>query len=529
MSNNVKVTNAVSTSTDPNVQGKILTPEALTFLEALHKHFNDRRLGLLEMRQHRQEFLDNGGLPDFLPETKHVREGDWTIAPEPTNLEKRIVEITGPADAKMMINALNAPVDSFMVDLEDAMSPTWDNVVQGQANIYDAIRDCLRFEDKAKNKTYALNDKTATLLVRPRGWHLPEKHLLVDDEPMSGSLVDFGLTFFHNAQESLDRGKGPYFYLPKLESHLEARLWNDVFVFSQDYLKIPQGSIKATVLIETILAAFEMDEILFELRDHSAGLNAGRWDYIFSVIKKFKKHPDKTLPDRAQVTMASPFMHAYTELLVKTCHKRDAHAMGGMAAFIPSRRDEAVNRQALTKVAEDKKREAKAGFDGTWIAHPDLADVARAQFESVAPGLPHQKDRLRLDVNITQKDLLNFRIEGGTVTKDGVSTNIRVALQYVDHWLKGQGAVALYNLMEDAATAEISRAQLWQWLHSNGRGTHDFAVTPESYKELRTEEVSKLHAKEGGDYSQAAALLDDLILKDSFPEFLTLPAYSQLA
>ncbi len=514
---------------NPTYSQSVLTPDALAFLHKLHQKFNPRRLELLEARRKRQISINNGELPDFLASTKSVREGSWTIAPIRSDLENRQVEITGPADAKMMINALNANVNSFMADLEDALSPTWENVIEGQINIQNAVRRTLEFNDSSKAKTYSLNPKIATLIVRPRGFHLDEKHLTVGDEPMSGSLVDFGLYFFHNAAERLEQGSGPYLYLPKLESHLEARLWNDVFVFAQNELGIPQGSVKATVLIETILAAFEMDEILYELREHSSGLNAGRWDYIFSIIKKFRNHADKILPDRSQVTMTSPFMKSYAELLVKTCHKRGAHAMGGMAAFIPSRHDQAVNEAAVAKVRADKKREAEAGFDGTWIAHPDLADVAREQFALVLKGRLNQKDRQREDVSASQRDLLNLEIPQGSVTVEGIKTNIRVAIQYIDHWLKGQGAVALYNLMEDAATAEISRAQLWQWLHTKAKIQDGPVFDSAYYNELRNTELAILRRDNPSAYSAAADLLDTLVLQKEFCEFLTLPAYERLA
>lgn len=510
-------------------QSEILTPEAVAFLYELHSHFNDRRISLIRMRQSRQTQLDQGSLPDFVDDTKSIRTSDWTVSPPPADLERRLVEITGPADAKMMINALNSGADGFMVDLEDAMSPTWSNVIQGQKNIFDAVRGQLTYHDSQSGKDYRLSAEQATLLVRPRGWHLPEKHVTVAGEPLSASLFDFGLALFHNGKELVKRGSGPYFYLPKLESHMEARLWNDVFVFAQSYLGIAHGTIKATVLIETILAAFEMDEILFELKDHSAGLNAGRWDYIFSIIKKFKNHPDKILPNRDQVTMTTPFMHAYTELLVQTCHRRGAHAMGGMAAFIPSRRDLAINQAALDKVAEDKQREARAGFDGTWVAHPDLVAVAREQFTKILGDAPHQKACMRQDVKIGQKDLLDFRIEGGTITEEGLSHNIRVALQYMDRWLNGQGAVALDHLMEDAATAEISRAQLWQWVHSGSRLKGGQAVTPEVYKLICQEEVRKLIPQIGQGVKRAAHLLDGLTLGQDFTDFLTLPAYDSLS
>jgi len=440
---------------------RVLSPQALDFVAWLHREFNPMRQALLQRREERQAALDAGVLPDFLPTTAWIRQADWRIAPAPADLEDRRVEITGPVDRKMMINALNSGARVFMADFEDALSPTWDNVMHGQVNLLDAVRRSLAFTHP-EGKVYRLNDTIATLLVRPRGWHLVEKHVLVDGQPVSASLFDFGLYFFHNAHELLQRGTGPYFYLPKLESHLEARLWNDVFNAAQDALGIPRGSIRATVLIETILAAFEMEEILYELREHVSGLNAGRWDYIFSLIKKFCHHPDRVLPDRAQVTMTVPFMRAYTELLVKTCHRRGAHAIGGMAAYIPSRKDPRTNEIALAKVREDKQREVNAGFDGTWVAHPDLVPVAMEVFDRVLPPneKPHQKDRLRETVQVTAHDLLDIRVPGGRITEAGLRNNVSVALQYLGAWLGGNGAVAIFSLMEDTATAEIARAQL---------------------------------------------------------------------
>ncbi len=447
-------------------QDRIFTDGAKAFLTELHRQFNYRRLELLSARQARQTALKAGNPLDFLPETRSVRLGNWQVAPTPSALQDRRVEITGPADAKMMINALNCGAKTFMCDLEDSLSPTWRNSMDGQINIQDAVRRKLEFKGDG-GKEYRLNDDIATLLIRPRGWHLPEKHIEIDSEIASGSLVDFGLAFFHNAVEQTKRGAGPYYYLPKLESHLEARLWNDVFKFAQSYLSLPLGTIKATVLIETITAAFEMDEILYELRDHSSGLNAGRWDYIFSAIKKFNFDATRILPDRSQVTMTVPFMRAYCELLVQTCHKRGAHAMGGMAAFIPSRRDPEVNKVALAKVKEDKDREALAGFDGTWIAHPDLVEIAVQSFNNVLGDKPNQKDKPLSSTTVNAADLINLTIDGGKVTVQGVLSNINVAVQYIDQWLNGLGAVALHNLMEDAATAEIARAQLWQWIHNH--------------------------------------------------------------
>jgi malate synthase len=509
---------------------RVLTAAALEFLRDLHDAFDVRRRELLRARNDRQQRIFAGEMPAFLESTRSVREGDWRVAEAPADLRKRVVEITGPVDRKMMINALNSAADVFMADFEDALSPTWSNVVAGQANCQDAVRRTIEFE-APEGKRYELNEQTATLLVRPRGWHLPEKHVEVDGEPVSASLFDFGLYFFHNARELLDRGSGPYFYLAKLESHEEARLWNDVFHFAQDALGIPRGSVRATVLIENILAAFEMDEILYELRDHMAGLNAGRWDYIFSVIKKFRHRPDFVLPDRGQVTMTVPFMRAYTELLVKTCHRRGAHAMGGMAAFIPSR-DEEVNRRAFEKVREDKVRESRDGFDGTWIAHPGLGPVAREAFEEVLGDRPHQKDRLRDDVQVSAADLLSIPDTPGEVSRDGIRQNVNVALRYISAWLDGWGAAALDNLMEDAATAEISRSQLWQWRHNEapvaGGGTMSAAL----YREIRDQELAALRARTDDPFTarldDAVELLDALVLNADFTGFLTLPGYEKL-
>ncbi len=428
--------------------------------------FGERRRDLLRKRAERQTYIEAGFLPDFLPETRGIREdATWKVAPTPPDLQKRWVEITGPTERKMMINALNSGASVFMADFEDANSHTWQNLIEGHINLRDAIDGTISFTSP-EGKQYALNPRTAVLMVRPRGWHLDEKHVQVDGRPVTAAFFDFGLAFFHNARRLIDKGTGPYYYLPKMESHLEARLWNDVFNFAQDELGIPRGTIRATVLIETILAAFEMEEILYELRDHSAGLNAGRWDYMFSIIKKFRSKPGFLLPDRVQVTMTVPFMRAYTELLVKTCHKRGAHAIGGMAAYIPSRKDAEANQLALDKVTEDKERESRDGFDGTWVAHPDLVPVAMQVFEKVLGDKPHQKERMREEVNTSAKELQDFRVPGGEITEKGLRLNINVALQYIESWLRGTGAVAIYNLMEDTATAEISRAQVWQWVHS---------------------------------------------------------------
>ena len=507
---------------------RVLTPRALEFVARLHEEFDGRRRELLARRAARQEAIRGGAMPDFLEETREVREGSWRVAEAPSDLRRRVVEITGPVDRKMMINALNSDVDVFMADFEDALSPTWANVIAGQGNCMDAVRREIEFENE-EGKRYELGEDTATLVVRPRGWHLEEKNVEVGGERVSASLFDFGLYFFHNARELLERGSGPYFYLPKLESHLEARLWNDVFLFAQDAVGVPHGSIRATVLIENILAAFEMDEILYELREHSAGLNCGRWDYIFSFIKKQRTDPALLLPDRAKVTMTVPFMRAYAELLVRTCHRRGAHAMGGMAAFIPSR-DPEVNEGALEKVQEDKVRESRAGFDGTWIAHPALGPVARGAFEEVLGNEAHQKAVLREDVRVTAEDLLALDETPGEVTREGVRLNVGVALEYLASWLGGQGAVAINNLMEDAATAEISRSQLWQWRRhgaalSDG-GTADAAL----YAEMRDEELARLRG-DGHDTERlvaAASLLDALVLDDRFTAFLTIPGYEEL-
>ncbi len=505
---------------------EVLSPPALAFVAALHRRFDDRRLELLRARIARQESFDRGALPDFLPETAEVRAADWRVAETPPDLQKRWVEITGPVERKMMINAFNSGASVFMADFEDALSPSWENVIQGQINLIDAVRRRIGYTSP-EGKDYRLNEQIATLLVRPRGWHLTERHLLVDGRPVSASLFDFGLTFFHNAHELIQRGSGPYFYLPKLESHLEARLWNDVFVAAQHAIGLPAGVIRATVLIETILAAFEMDEILYELRDHASGLNAGRWDYMFSCIKKFRARADLILPDRGQVTMAVPFMRAYCQLLVKTCHRRQAHAIGGMAAYIPSRRDPVVNEKALAAVRADKEREAGDGFDGTWVAHPDLTPTAWEIFARTLGERPHQKERLRQDVAVEAGQLLDFRIEGGAITEAGFRTNVSVALQYLDAWLLGNGAAAINNLMEDTATAEISRSQLWQWLHNRAHLNDGRPITAELYRQVRDEELARLGA--GGRLSEAAVLLDELVLNPSFIEFLTYLAYDHLA
>ncbi len=506
----------------------VLTSDALSFLATLHRKFDARRQHLVAARHERQAAFDAGAMPGFLPETAHIRDDPgWRVAAAPTDLDDRRVEITGPVEPKMMINALNSGARVFMADFEDALSPTWANVVTGQWAVSEAVRRRLTFE--TDEKTYALQSQIATLVIRPRGWHLEEAHLVVDGSPVSASLFDFGLAFFHNAREQLDRGSGPYFYLPKLESHLEARLWNDVFVAAQEALGIPRGSVRATVLIETILAAFEMDEILWELREHASGLNAGRWDYIFSLIKKFHTRSDMILPDRVLVTMAVPFMRAYQQLLVRTCHARGAHAIGGMSAFIPNRREPDVTENALARVREDKQREAGDGSDGTWVAHPDLVPVAREVFDAVLGDRPNQKARLRDDIRVAAAELLDTRVEGGRITEAGVATNVSVALQYLASWLAGNGAAAIHNLMEDAATAEISRSQLWQWRVHGVTLDDGRPMTDELYAAVRDAELDRLRAT-APDYrwTDAASLLDQLVLSDDFAEFLTLSAYPML-
>ena len=491
-------------------EADVLTPESTEFLTDLQREFGDRRRELLARRVERLGRLAAGELPDFLPETADVRAGDWRIAPFPDEIADRRVEITGPVDRKMVINALNSGARVFMADFEDANSPTWENCVEGQRNLTDALERTIELD--TGEKRYTLGPDPAVLFVRPRGWHLEERHFEVDGEPISGSLFDFGLYFFRNHARN-----GRYFYLPKLESHLEARLWNDVFTWAEARLGVAHGTIKATVLIETILAAFEMDEILHELRDHSAGLNAGRWDYIFSVIKKLGHRPEFVLPDRASVTMAVPFMRAYCELLVKTCHRRGAHAMGGMAAFIPSRRDPEVNAIALEKVREDKDREASQGFDGTWVAHPDLVPVALESFDRVLGERPNQIDRQRDDVEVGASELLDVRSTPGDVTEEGLRSNVSVGIQYLAAWLRGSGAVAINNLMEDAATAEISRSQIWQWLQ------HD-RFADDDVRRIVDEEIEKL----GDDYDEARALFERIATERDYVEFLTLPAYDRL-
>jgi malate synthase len=513
---------------------EVLAPEALAFLEKLEHEFGARRCALLDARVERQKEIDAGNLPDFRPGTAAIRDSDWQVAAVPDDLQSRRVEITGPTDRKMMINALNSGANVFMADFEDANSPTWSNLMQGHINLRDAIERTISYASP-DGKEYRLQERTAVLMVRPRGWHLEEKHALVDGEPVSASLFDFGLYLCHNARRLIDKGTGPYFYLPKLESREEARLWEDVFSFSEHELDLPHGTIKATVLIETILAAFEMDEILYELRDHIAGLNAGRWDYIFSIIKKFHSQPGFLLPDRGQVTMTVPFMRAYTELLVKTCHRRGAHAIGGMAAYIPSRKDPEVNEVALARVSEDKVRESRDGFDGTWVAHPDLVPTAREAFDEILQEHPNQKGRLRPEVQVDAGELLDFTIEGGEITEDGLRHNINVGLQYLDSWLRGSGAVAIYNLMEDTATAEISRAQVWNWTHQQSATLSDGRkITMELYRRLVPQELDKIRKLYGDQafaaskLQRATSLFNHLIEAKEFPQFLTLIAYPEL-
>jgi malate synthase len=505
---------------------EILTPDALAFVAKLQRAFGARRLESLARRQVRQAALDRGEPLDFLPDTKHIRESDWTCAPIPADLRDRRVEITGPTDRKMVINALNSGAKMFMADFEDANSPTWANMVEGQINLRDAIRRTITFTNP-DGKEYRLNEKTAVLLVRPRGWHLVEKNLLVDGEPVAGGLFDFGLYFFHNAKELIARGSGPYFYLPKMESHLEARMWNDVFNLAQKELGILQGTIRATVLIETIPAAFEMDEILYELRDHSAGLNCGRWDYIFSCIKRFRNKPDFLLADRALITMTTHFMRSYSLLCIQTCHRRNTFAMGGMAAQIPVKNDPAANEEAFAKVRADKEREARDGHDGTWVAHPGMVQLALDAFDAVMPQ-PNQIDRQPNGGNVTAKDLLDFA-PSEPITEAGLRQNISVGVQYLEAWLRGHGAVPLFNLMEDAATAEISRAQVWQWIrHPRGLLDDGRKVTKELFRRVLDEELAKVRRFASDRFDVARELFDQITTDDEFVEFLTLPGYEKL-
>ena len=504
---------------------EILSAEALAFLASLSKQFEARRLQLLERRRSRQAELDSGKQPDFLPETTAIRQADWRVAPIPKDLQDRRVEITGPVDRKMIINALNSGASVFMADFEDSNSPTWQNNIEGQINLRDTINGTITYASP-EGKQYRLNERIATLLVRPRGWHLVEKHVLVEGKPISGSLFDFGLYFFHNAAKLIGNGTGSYFYLPKLESHLEARLWNDVFLFAQDYLGIPRGTIRATVLIETILAAFEMDEILYELREHSSGLNCGRWDYIFSFIKKFRNRPDFLLPNRALVTMDRDFLKAYVDLLIQTCHRRGIHAMGGMAAQIPIKTDPTANEKALEKVRQDKLREVKAGHDGTWVAHPGLVPVAKEIFDRYMPQA-NQIGGKREDVRVSQRDLL--KVPSGDITEQGLHLNIDVGIQYLESWLRGNGCVPIYNLMEDAATAEISRAQVWQWLRHGAKLSDGRKITHELVKQVIVEERDKLKQRSGsGKFDLASQLFDQMMTGGEFPDFMTLVAYRYL-
>ncbi|HYS00863.1 MAG TPA: malate synthase A [Candidatus Eisenbacteria bacterium] len=511
---------------------EVLTPRALEFVARLQREFGARRLELLASRDERQRRLDAGDVPQFLSPSPE-RDSEWKVARAPKDLQDRRVEITGPTDRKMLINALNSGARVFMADFEDANAPTWSNLVEGQVNLIDAIERRIGFTSP-EGKEYRLNDRVATLVVRPRGWHLDERHVEVGGQPVSGSLLDFALYFFHNAERLLNKGSGPYFYLPKLESHLEARLWNDVFNFAQDELGLPRGTIRATVLIETILAAFEMEAILYELRDHSSGLNAGRWDYIFSIIKKFRNRPDFVLPDRVQVTMTVPFMRAYTDLLVQTCHRRGAHAMGGMAAFIPSRRDPEVTRVALAKVKEDKDREAGDGFDGTWVAHPDLVPTATQAFDRVLSDRPNQLERQRPEVSVAAPQLLDVRVPGGTITENGLRMNVSVGIQYIESWLRGVGAAAINNLMEDVATAEISRSQVWQWIRHSARLSEGQTVSADVVREIAGQEMAKIRERLGDTgwstsrFAQARAVFEEVALSSSFPPFLTLVAQKHL-
>jgi malate synthase len=511
---------------------KILSPEALHFLADLHRKFNAQRKRLLHLRQERQKRVDAGEMPTFLKETEQIRNSEWKIFPLPDCLLDRRVEITGPVDRKMIINALNSGASVFMADFEDSTSPSWRNIIEGQLNLYNAVRKQIDFETP-DGKSYSLNKETALLKVRARGWHLEEKHIKIDDEFASASMVDFGLFIFHNGRYLASQELGPFFYLPKMESHLEARLWNDLFLRAEEVLLMPLATIKATVLIETLFAAFEMDEIIYELGEHLAGLNAGRWDYIFSIIKKMKNHESFILPDRTRITMAVPFMKAYAELLVKTCHRRGAHAIGGMSAFIPSK-DEAVNQKAFEQVRADKEREASQGYDGTWVAHPKLVDVAKEIFDKKLQDKPHQKEILRDDLKIKAEDLLAVHAIEKVITEKGFRTNVNVALLYIESWLRGVGAAALYNLMEDAATAEISRAQLWQWLHKSITLDDGQKVTAEFFQEILKEEYVKVKEllstlpQNGQRLEQAYYILEDLVMNEKFEDFLTIKAYQYL-
>ncbi|MBB6004292.1 malate synthase A [Arcicella rosea] len=511
----------------------ILTNEALTFVRDLHRIFNKQRKKLLQNRESLQEEINHGKKLDFLNNTKAIREADWSVAPIPNDLQDRRTEITGPVDRRMVINALNSGAKVFMADFEDANTPSWNNVLDGQINLYDAIRKQIDFTAE-NGKFYGLKEQVAVLKVRPRGWHMEENHVLINGEPISASLFDFGLFFFHNAWELVKRGSGPYFYLPKMESHLEARLWNEVFIFAQEAIEMPQGTVKVTVLIETITGAFEMDEILYELRQHIAGLNAGRWDYIFSCIKKFHRFSDCILPDRSQVTMSVPFMRAYAKLLVKTCHRRKAHAMGGMSAYIPSRKDENINKLAFEKVNADKELEAKTGFDGTWVAHPDLVAVALIPFNEALGDKPNQKHILLENEVIQASELTNFNIPDASITDAGIRMNIQVGILYIESWLRGIGAAAIHNLMEDAATAEISRAQLWQWIHHKAKTYYGVTIDISMFKFLLADEIQKIKDMVGdeqyfnGKFFDAINLFDKLVTQENFDLFLTTEAYTTL-
>jgi malate synthase len=515
-----------------DAQRTLLNPQALEFFAQLQREFNPRRLYLLHQRRLRQETIDRGQLPHWLPETRSVREGSWQVLPVPEDLQNRRVEITGPVDRKMVINALNSGAECYMADFEDSHAPTWSGTLDGQINLQEAVRGTIEYHSP-EGKEYRLNQRTATLLVRPRGWHLPEKHVLVDGQLASASLFDFALYFFHNARYRMMHDSGVYFYLPKLEHYLEARLWNDVFIRAQELLEIPQGTIKATVLIEHILASFQMEEILYELRHHSAGLNCGRWDYLFSYIKTFARRPEFLVPDRAQVTMTVPFMRAYSLNCIKTCHRRGTFAMGGMAAYIPVKSDPAANEQALQKVREDKRREAQDGHDGTWVAHPGLVSIAREEFDRVLGDKPNQIERQRTDVNVTETQLLE--VPQGTITEEGLRTNIRVGIQYIEAWLGGLGCVPLYNLMEDAATAEISRTQVWHWIHHpQGVLTDGRKVTVELVRMLIGEELGRIRSERGtarleqSHFRQATHLFDELVSSSHLEAFLTLKAYDMI-
>lgn len=527
MSLNLPAGVAINAPLEPGFD-TVLTHDALALVADLHRTFEARRQELLAARVARTKRLDNGEKPDFLAETRHIREGDWKIAPIPEDLQCRRVEITGPVERKMVINALNSGADSYMTDFEDSNTPNWRNQISGHINLMEAIRRTIRLEQKGKS--YQLNDKTAVLVVRPRGWHLDEKHITVDGKRVSGGIADFALFFFHNAKELLARGSGPYFYLPKMESHLEARLWNDVFVHAQKALGVPQGSIKATVLIETILAAFEMDEILYELREHSAGLNAGRWDYIFSCIKKFKVERDFCLADRVKVTMTAPFMRAYALLLLKTCHRRNAPAIGGMSALIPIKNDPVKNDQAMAGIRSDKARDATDGYDGGWVAHPGLVSVAMEEFTKVLGSAPNQIGKQRPDVTVTASELLDFQPEA-PITEGGLRANINVGIHYLGSWLDGNGCVPINNLMEDAATAEISRSQVWQWIRSpKGVLEGGTKVTAELVRKLIPEELAKVHEVAGPSkaYDRAAQIFEQMSTQEAFAEFLTLPLYEEV-